>query len=398
MKLFPLYVLVFCTAGQNTKINVSEKQQTEAKYLYIRARAYLSQKRYDEAIPLLEEAKKKDPSFVDAYIALGNAYIGKKDTLNAKKNFLEATKVAPKDKRGYEGLGFLYGFYLRKKETGIKWYKLAYKLDPKSTTDLLAIARLYEKINIDSADFYYKKLLGLDPENPEGLKRYLNFLVENKKYGEAQKYAGKAIEKLSNDETVMESAFKVYIQMGEAEKAVQIASNLIAKNPDNYIYYLMRGEAYAALNKYKEALSDYNKAENMNPQSIGVHIRKGILYLDLKNYNRALQEAKKALDLGPKSEDIQSIIYYVIAEAYKEIALTYEKQAKSYEKSKNKEAAREKWKSAAKKWESAKKWYQMIYSLGDTPYRDYSRKMVDYCQKKWKKVQRIILGIEEEPR
>jgi len=382
INLIFLIFFIFCaTEGAFLQKEVSEESKEEARHLYARAMAYLSQKKYDVAIPLLEDAKKKDPYFVEIYVALGNAYIGIKDTLNARKAFLQVTQLAPKDKRGYQGLGFLDGFYLREYKKGVSWYKKAYQIDENDLNNLLMIARLYEKFDKDSADFYYRKLLTLNPEEPEGLKRYLTFLVDNKRYDEAVPYAERAIEKLSNDELVMESAFKVYIQMGKAEKAIEIANGLIKKDSNNYIYYLMRGGAYASLNRYEEALGDYNRAESLNPNSVGVHVRKAMLYIDLKNYSKALEEGKKAIELGPKTEEIQAATYYVIAESYKGIALSYENKKD--------------WDNALKTWENAKEWYTRTYSLGDTPYREYAKKMIEYSQKKWEKVKRIKLGISE---
>ncbi|MEO0255060.1 MAG: tetratricopeptide repeat protein [candidate division WOR-3 bacterium] len=382
MNIVLILLTIFCATKEKVKVqNISEEDKVKARHLYIRASAYLNQERYNEAIPLLNDAKALDPYFVEAYIALGNAYLSLKDTLKAKENFLEATKISPDDKRGYQGLGFLYGVYLRNYEKGIYFYKKSYDIDKTDLNTLLVVARLFEKINKDSAEFYYKKILSINPENPEALKKYLNFLVEEKRFNEALIYANRAIEKLSNDETVMESAFKVYIQMGEAKKAIEIANELIKKNPDDYVYYLMRGTAYASLNNYKSALSDYNKAESLNPKSVGVYIRKALLYNELKDYNKSLIEGKKALDLQPKSEEVLSAVYYVIAESYKGLALNSEEKKD--------------WDQALDLWEKAKTWYSRIYSLGDTPYRDYSLKMVDYTSKKWEKVKRIKLGIDE---
>ncbi len=382
MKILIFILSIFCSTQERVKgQNISEEDKVKARHLYIRASAYLNQERYNEALPLLNDAKALDPYFVEAYIALGNAYLSLKDTQKAKENFLEVIKIFPGDKRGYQGLGFLYGVYLRNYEKGIYFYKKCYEIDKTDLNTLLIISRLFEKINKDSAEFYYRKILTLNPDHSEALKKYLNFLVEEKRFDEALTYANRAIEKLSNDETVMESAFKVYIQMGEARKAIEIANELIKKNPTDYIYYLMRGTAYASINDYKSALSDYNKAESLNPRSVGVYVRKAFLYSDLKDYNRSLIEGRKALDLQPKSEEVLSAIYFVIAEGYKGLALNSEEK-------KN-------WDQALDLWEKAKTWYSKIYSLGDTPYRDYSLKMVDYTTKKWEKVKRIKLGIDE---
>lgn len=382
MKILTLILIIFCATQEKVKgRNISEEDKVKAKHLYIRASAYLNQERYNEAIPLLNDAKALDPYFVEAYIALGNAYLSLKDTQKARENFLEVTRIFPNDKRGYQGLGFLYGVYLRNYEKGIYFYKRCYEIDKTDLSTLLIIAHLFEKINKDSAEFYYIKILGFNPEHPEALKKYLNFLVDEKRFQEALIYANRAIEKLSNDETVMESAFKVYIQMGEARKAIKIADELIKKNPNDYIYYLMRGTAFASINDYKNALSDYNKAESLNPKSVGVYVRKALLYNDLKDYNKSLIEGKKALDLQPKSEEVLSAVYYVVAEGYKGLALNSEEK-------KN-------WDQALDLWEKAKTWYSRIYSLGDTPYRDYSLKMVEYTSKKWEKVKRIKLGIDE---
>ncbi|MEN3045115.1 MAG: tetratricopeptide repeat protein [Candidatus Hydrothermales bacterium] len=383
MKLFLLLPIFFCTMVDKKKEEkIKEEDKEKAKHLFIRASVYLNQQRYNEAIPLLNDAKALNPYFLDVYVALGNAYISINDTKRARENFSELIKLAPNDKRGYQGLGFLHGFFLRDYEKAISFYKKSYEIDKTEINVLIVIARFFEKLNKDSADYYYKKALALNPENPDALKRYLNFLVEEKRFNEAIPYASRAIEKMSHDETVMESAFKVYIQMGDPKKAIEIASELIKNKPNEYIYYLMRGSAYASINEVKKALSDYEQAEKLNPKSVGVFVRRAFLYLDLKEYNKSINECKKALELNPKSEEILSAIYYVLAECYKGLALISEEKKD--------------WDNTLSMWEKAKGWYSKIYSLGDTPYREYSIKMIDYSNKKWERAKRIKLGIGEE--
>ncbi|MEN3047002.1 MAG: tetratricopeptide repeat protein [Candidatus Hydrothermales bacterium] len=384
MKLILLLPIIFCSIADKKREDktIKEEDKEKAKHLFIRASVYINQQRYNEAISLLNEAKTLNPNLLDVYVALGNAYISINDTKKARENFSELVKLAPNDKRGYQGLGFLHGFFLRDYEKAISFYKKSYELDKTDINVLIVIARFFEKLNKDSSDYYYKKALTLSPDNPEALKRYLNFLVEEKRFDEAIPYANRAIEKMSHDETVMESAFKVYIQMGDPKKAIEIANELIKNNPNEYIYYLMRGSAYASINETKKALSDYEQAERLNPKSVGVFVRRAFLYLDLKEYNKSLNESKKALELNPKSEEILSAIYYVLAECYKGLALISEEE-------KN-------WDNALSMWEKAKGWYSKIYSLGDTPYRDYSIKMIDYSAKRWERAKRIKLGIGEE--
>jgi tetratricopeptide (TPR) repeat protein len=379
--------LVFCSTGDKIikkKEEVREEDKREAKILMIRATPYLQQKKYEKAIPLLEDAKKKDPYLIEIYIMLGKAYLGMKDTLKAKENFLKATEIEPENKKGYKALGFLYGFYLNNTEKGISYYKKAYEIDNKDENTILALARLYEKKNPSKADEFYSYLLKLKPEHPIALKRYLTFLVDREDYKKALPLAEKAIEKLSHDEDVMESAFKVYIKKGETKKAFELVQKLIEKDPDNYIYYLRRGDVYLAMGNTKKALEDYKKAESLNPQSFGVNLKKAFIYNDLKKYSLALQEAQEALKNLKKDDiDLKAHAYFAIAEAKKGLA--------SLIKSKNKKEA----KLAMQRWADAKQWYTRLYRLGPTTYSEYAKKMIYYTQKKYEQERRKVLGIYE---
>jgi tetratricopeptide (TPR) repeat protein len=58
------------------------------------------------------------------------------------------------------------------------------------------------------------------------------------------------------------------------------------------------------LNKYNEALKDFNKALSLDPNSKDAKWMRGILYLEnLKDYNAALSDFEALIKIDPKNVD-----------------------------------------------------------------------------------------------
>jgi len=92
-------------------------------------------------------------------------------------------------------------------------------------------------------------------------------------------------------------------------------TDVIEKCPTAGIAYNNRGVAYADHEKYKEALSDYNKAIDIDPKHIEAYNNRGVSKAALRNYTGAKEDYNKAIELRPSYPDA----YYNRGNTFKDI-------------------------------------------------------------------------------
>lgn len=79
---------------------------------------------------------------------------------------------------------------------------------------------------------------------------------------------------------------------------------------DNYFF---RGIAYLNSKQNKEAINDFNKANQQNPQKSEYLTRRGLAYLGLKQKEQAMKDFSAAIKLNPKDADAyynRSILFF----------------------------------------------------------------------------------------
>jgi tetratricopeptide (TPR) repeat protein len=101
---------------------------------------------------------------------------------------------------------------------------------------------------------------------------------------------------------------KFYFALGENENAVAAATKAIAlgnkarsDSADNLAFYryVTRGDIYAAMGMYREALADYDKAAELAGFRSYTYKRRAVVHFHLKHYDRALADIAKSLELAP---------------------------------------------------------------------------------------------------
>lgn len=92
-----------------------------------------------------------------------------------------------------------------------------------------------------------------------------------------------------------------YIASGKYQEAVEVSSKLIELMPDNPLFYLARGDDYANIDNYPNAIADYEKALTMDLGELGkkppVYLNIGTAYLNSGNNIEAIKYFEKALQL-----------------------------------------------------------------------------------------------------
>lgn len=90
------------------------------------------------------------------------------------------------------------------------------------------------------------------------------------------------------------------VSAGKYEDAVKTFDKAIAKEPNYYRGWLMRGYALYCLERFDDALTSYDKALALKPDSVDVWYYKGILFKDNNNVDAAFDCYNKALKINPE--------------------------------------------------------------------------------------------------
>ncbi len=103
-----------------------------------------------------------------------------------------------------------------------------------------------------------------------------------------------------------------YADLGQYEQAIADYNQAIQINPQDAEAYNNRGIAYADLGQYEQATADYNQALQINPQLAEAYYNRGNAYYDLGQYEQAIADYTQAIQINPQ-----------LAKAYHNRGVTY---------------------------------------------------------------------------
>ncbi len=258
----------YSTAGKALD-DYSHVEKLDSKSISARLRIaaeYIKMNKYQQAVAVLEEAKKIDPASLDVYLLLVLVYTAQGDSQKAnteyeaflnkayslepenikileylaqfecqkgnnKKAELLYRKVIqkrPGDADGYFWLGYVLESQGRWKEAVKQWQETL-KIDPKYADALNSLGYLYaeEGVNLDEAEVMLKKALSLSPDNPAYLDSLGWIYFKQGKLAKAEIFVRKA-SKLLKDPVILEHLGDIYFKMGRPAKAVDIWKGILA--------------------------------------------------------------------------------------------------------------------------------------------------------------------------
>lgn len=100
------------------------------------------------------------------------------------------------------------------------------------------------------------------------------------------------------------TAFNV---LGDRQHALSFLSQSIAANPDFPDAYLGRANDLAGIERYEQALKDYDKYVSLRDDDAEAYQNRGIAYYHTDKFNEALADCNKALELSPKDAGILTL-------------------------------------------------------------------------------------------
>ncbi|MDO8643988.1 MAG: tetratricopeptide repeat protein [bacterium] len=285
-------------------INLEKATQASPKwaapYNHIGA-TYLAMGEVGKAIQYIQRAIEKDKKFADAYYNLGLCYralIGldkspEKSRDNAIKAFKKATDLDPLLYHGHSDLGDLY----REKgdwEKAVIRYRLAIETNPESPEGWFKLGALYQEMGDPqrAQEAFAKAYQKGGASGGVGLGAEARL-----QYGEALIGAGeydKALlffEKITNEEPKNERAFfnlgYTYFQMKRYSEAAREYGKAIELNPDFIEAYFNLGMTYKMLEDTGGAIQAFEKALVIDPKSPPTLYNLGMIHQESGNGSEA---------------------------------------------------------------------------------------------------------------
>ncbi|PWN69345.1 hypothetical protein C1631_014925 [Chryseobacterium phosphatilyticum] len=187
---------------------------------------------------------------------------------------------------------------LGKATLAFKSYESALKANPLSASVYANLASLHsQKGNKVKALEYIDKGLQVDDKNPE-------FYLTRSKIYDTQGKKDLAIKDLNQiltfapDNIFAKTGLaNLKKNSGDLEGALKDYNQLIAEKPESLLYN-GRADVYLKMKKYKEALTDANKAVSIDPKFAQSYVTKALILFDTAKTKEACGNLDKAVALG----------------------------------------------------------------------------------------------------
>lgn len=263
----------------------------------------------NEALNFLSGKEKLDPLF-----DLADAYVEVKDYESGKSTYEEILKIDPTNPGGYYGLAYTNELGKGDIKDSLDFYEKAIELDKNYKEAYYYAATIYGDMkNYDKAIDYLKKTINLDPNDFIAYNDLGAIYETLGKYDEALEYLNKSIDK--NEEYYLSRFNKgvVYKALKEHDKAIE--QYKIAKNlSDNIYIFLNMSAIYIEDREYEKAIDILTEGINRNPHHILLYNR-ACTYSKLGDEKKALEDFMKAMEIddvvlrwGKDDPDLEDII------------------------------------------------------------------------------------------
>lgn len=158
--------------------------------------------------------------------------------------------------------------------------------------------------NLDEAENLYEQILSLNDNNAEVWNLLGMINLQKFRLSKAEEYIKKAIEILP-EPYFYESLAKVYLEMEDSKKAIDLYSELLKISPDKFDYLFNLASAYKLNHDTENAISVYKKAIEINPTNTDAYYNLAHIYDDIGQPQESIKYYKKAIEINPNDIEMR---------------------------------------------------------------------------------------------
>jgi len=262
--------------------------------LYL-AYCYYEQNLFDNAIPEYKKVIELDKNNFWSYACLGDIYMYKGDYQEAISYYIQARKVASDDTKKGDTDFYLGNCYLNSGnyKEAIQCYEKALVEIPEEPVTYYNLGQCYKNMgNGKKAIEYYKKYISVSPQG--------DYVTYAKEYISAIENGNITTSSLKTAEDYYNLGWK-YSQEGQYDKSIEAYLEAIAIDPNHLNSYNNLGVIYLDIKgDYKQAAYFFQSTIEINPDYALGYYNIGATYYSLGKYKEAIPYYKRYLELDPK--------------------------------------------------------------------------------------------------
>ncbi len=239
--------------AQETFARMSRANPSDTRGLMGTVETYLQSGKSDLAVKTIEAELAKSPDRNDIRNALANTAVRVGNYERALPEFQKLLSANPKDASVVIRLAEVYK-RMGDDQNAIKYFRQAGTLLPNDPLAPLNLAMIYDRLGkpLESKPIY-EQVVKLDPGNVLALNNLAMIMAnEGTDLDLALTYAERAKQKLPTNMDISDTLGLIYIKKNLSDQAINIFSDIVKKDPNQYIYH------------YHLAMAFYQKGDKLN--------------------------------------------------------------------------------------------------------------------------------------
>ena len=278
---------------------------------------------YSKALTWVNHSVHVNPNSSPALTLQGELYLKQGNQAAAINSFKKAQIVKPENARPYLNLATIYE-NRADEEFAMEQLKTAIAINPGYTEGRLKIANMALHIKkYDQALDYYSKLIGDENYNDDAIIGLANTYYEmakerggnegittNREVYLAYDYVNKAIEQCPDDLKLHLAKLKLARLVHQSPLAKESLNYIIQAAGNNLMDSVIKGEAYLAMGREKDAVYTFENAINFST-SVDDDLYLAEILVHNKQFRTARQALQKALMKDPDNVIAKNGIAYI---------------------------------------------------------------------------------------
>ncbi len=275
----------------------------EAQKYYIEARKYHYLGQYSQSIPIYEKAVAVDPEFALAYADMGIAYFWLGYQSKAREYLQKALDLSDRvsDRERYFIQGFFYEGSEKTYDKSIEAYNKLLELYPDDNDGNNQLGLVYSLI--EEWDKAIEPFISCIQRKDEVIWPYLNLSIVYRAkglYDKAKEVLEYYLNNISDNAEIHNQLALTYLCQKKYDLALVEVDKALSMDPDNYFYFLTKGNIYHCKGDFIKAEKEYQKVLELEEKAAHLHGRQslGALYLSQGRFEKSEEQLKQGILLA----------------------------------------------------------------------------------------------------